>query len=139
MYWHSKLDMPKYSQDWHQQDINDELAELIEARGIISTWSELSDVAYTYSRGKWSGHRLNLPISFGKYYIGLIYMYPKYTLRYYFFKKAGKKIDKSIKIKEVRNPKKTHKLHTIAQQYGLDKIQFQKTCEKQLKYWLLLP
>ena len=137
--WHAWLDMPKYDKSWHENDIQDELEELHESTGQINKWSELSDVAYTYSRGKWSGHDLSLPISKLQYCIGLFYMYPKYTLRYLFFKRAGQSINSNLIIKEVRNPKKTHKLHFIAQSYGIDKSLFQKQCEKQLKYWPLLP
>lgn len=139
MLWHSRLAMPKYNLDWHEQDMADELKELNEADGLVHTWSEYSDVAYTYSRGKWSGHDISLPIAKTKYYLGLVYMYPKYSLRYTFYRSAGKSANSKIKLKEVRNPKKIHKLHTIADKYSIDKEQFQKTCEKQLKYWPLLP
>lgn len=137
--WHNTLDMPKHNKQWHKEDMADELAELHEAKGFVNRWSELSDVAYTYSRGEWSGHNLELPISLGNYAVGLVYMYPKYSLRYAFFRHAGKKLDSTARLKEVRNPKKTHKLHTIAEDYGLNKEQFQAVCEKQLKYWPLLP
>ena len=139
MRWHAALDMPKNNKQWHIDDMADEYAELQEARGLIATWSELSDVAYTDTRGKWSGHSVDLPISKPKYYVGLVYMYPKYTARYIFFKRAGKKAGATIPLKEVRNPKKTHKLHTIAGNYQINPQTFQQICEKQLKYWPLLP
>jgi hypothetical protein len=131
--------MPKNDKQWHIDDMADEFAELQEAQGFIATWSEISDVAYTYSRGKWSGHTVELPISKPKYYVGLMYMYPKYTSRYIFFKRAGKKAGATKQLKEVRNPQKTHKLHTIATNYNIDQAAFQNVCEKQLKYWPLLP
>jgi glycerol uptake facilitator-like aquaporin len=100
---------------------------------------KVTTVSYTYSRGKWSGHNLDLPISKIGYYTGILYMYPKYTLRYLFFRRAGRKLDRGLKIKAVRNPKKTHKLHHIATSYKIDENKFQQLCQKQLKYWLLIP
>jgi hypothetical protein len=47
--------MPKYDEEWHRQDMADELTEYEEASGFIDTWSELSDVAYTYTRAKRNG------------------------------------------------------------------------------------
>ncbi len=138
-WWHNALAMPKNNKQWHIDDMADEYTELLEAHGLVATWSELSDVAYTYSRGKWSGHTIPLPISKPRYYLGLIYMYPKYTSRYIFFKQAGKKSSATVPIKEVRNPKKTHKLHTIATQYNIDSQAFQRICKAQLRYWPLLP
>jgi hypothetical protein len=131
--------MPKYDIDWHIQDIKDELEELKEAEGIISKWSEVSDVVYTYTRAKWSGHKeLKFPLSKVSFYVGLIYMFPKYTLRWKFFNKLGKKFDKNLNITEVRNPKKIHKLEGIAIKYNLDKDIFKSRSEKLLKKWILL-
>lgn len=48
--WHSVLDMPKKDYYWHQADVLEELREFKEAKGLINKWSELSDVAYTYTR-----------------------------------------------------------------------------------------
>ncbi len=80
--WHSMLNMPKYDEAWHKHDMEDELGEYYEAQGLIGTWSEISDVVYTYTRAKWSGHE-NIIFPFSKiyFYIGVIYMIPKYTLR----------------------------------------------------------
>lgn len=131
--WHDHLDMPKYDIGWHRQDIEDETIELIEARGLINRWSELADVAYTYTRAHWSGHSsLLLPISKHRYLLGLIYMFPKYQLRWNFFNCLGKKFDKTIQIKEVRNPRKVYKLDTIAEKYGIDKTQFSGEARKKL-------
>lgn len=132
--WHKKLDMPKYNLAWHQRDIEDELLELKEARGIIHKWSELSDIAYTYSRALWSGHaELKLPISRIKYYFGLIYMFPKYQLRWNFFVDLGKKLNSDIKIREVRNPARANKLLEIAEKYNFDKKKFSEESKKMLK------
>lgn len=124
-YWHTKLDMPKYDETWHQQDITDELTEYAEAKGIINIWSELSDVAYTYTRAKWSGH-LNIDFPFSKplLLIGILYMIPKYTLRFRFFRTLGHQFDKNLHISEVRNPKKIEKLRAIAEKYEIDPEQF---------------
>ncbi len=51
-------------------------------------------------------------------------MFPKYTLRWRFYRVLGKKIDKNVKITEVRNPKKLEKLEYIAKKYNLDSIKF---------------
>jgi hypothetical protein len=66
-------------------------------------------------------------------------MIPKYSGRWLFFRVAGKRSKAAGVIREVRNPKKTHKLHLIAEENQIDPKLFQRICEKQLKYWLLLP
>jgi len=137
--WHDWLDMYKHDEAWHTQDLADELAEYSEKQSIFKKWSELSDVVYTSTRAKWTGHNINFPFSKLHYYVGATYMFPKYTARFLFYRAAGKKAGVQKLVHEVRNPKKTHKLHHIAEKYNLDKEQFQKICEKQLKYWLLLP
>lgn len=55
--WHSMLDMPKHDDAWHRQDVADEMKELAEAKGFFWRWSERSDVVYTVTRARWSGHR----------------------------------------------------------------------------------
>lgn len=128
--------MKKESLEWHKNDISDELKELREESGILSRWSEYSDVAYTYTRARWTGYKIVRPISFAHFVIGLIYMFPKYTLRWLFFRRAGKKL--GVKIHEVRNPKKTQKLEDMAIRYGVDSREFTQVCNQQLKYWPLL-
>lgn len=125
--WHDLLNMPKYDETWHKQDMADELTEYEEAHGFIDTWSELSDVAYTYTRSKWSGHEtINFPLPKIKLLIGLLYMFPKYTLRFRFFRDLGHQFDRNLHISEVRNPKKIEKLKVIAEKYNLDQEQFTK-------------
>ena len=137
--WHNMLSMPKYDENWHKLDLADELAEYEEARGFIDTWSELSDVAYTYTRAKWSGHNnINFPLSKIKLYIGILYMFPKYTLRWRFFRKLGHYFDKNLHINEVRNPRKMAKLKVIAEKYNLDPEQFQIRAGQELKQAVLL-
>lgn len=119
--WHDMLSMPKYDEAWHKQDMADELAEYEEAHGLIDTWSELSDVAYTYTRSKWSGHTtVDFPLSKIQLFVGVLYMFPKYTLRWRFFRELGHEFDKNLHISEVRNPKKLEKLRVIAEKYNLD-------------------
>lgn len=138
-YWHTTLDMPKYDEAWHRRDLADELAEYQEAKGLISVWSELSDVAYTYTRSQWSGHEnITFPLSQWRLYVGIIYMIPKYTLRWNFFRKLGHQFDKNLNIREVRNPKRVFKLAVIAEKYQLDPHQFQTRAEEMLKHTFLL-
>jgi hypothetical protein len=66
-------------------------------------------------------------------------MFPKYTGRWLFFRRAGLKLNAETQLHEVRNPKKVEKLYSIADKYGLDRKKFQDTCKKQLSYWILLP
>lgn len=133
------LNMPKYDEVWHKQDMADELAEYHEAEGLIDTWSELSDVTYTYTRAKWSGHiTIDFPVSKILLPIGILYMIPKYTLRWRFFRKLGRQFDKNISISEVRNPKKIEKLRVIAEKYNLDPEEFtHKATELMLRYFFL--
>jgi hypothetical protein len=138
-YWHTTLNMPKHDLSWHLKDIKDETQELKKAEGIIHKWSELSDVVYTYTRAQWSGHEnINFPFSKIKFYFGLIYMFPKYTLRWKFFRVLGKRFDKKLKITEVRNPEKIKKLENIAIQYNLDPIKFTDEAKKMMRYWFFL-
>ncbi len=138
-YWHNFLDMPKHNRTWHQNDMNEEYQEYLEEKNIIKKWSELSDLVYTHSRSCWSGHKLRYPLNKKTVPLGLIYMYPKYTLRYTFYRKAGHIINQSVHLKEVRNPRKTYKLHEIAKKYDLDEKEFTQTCQQLLKRWILIP
>ena len=135
-YWHTMLDMKKYDLEWHRNDIQDELKELEAETNLINRWSEYSDVAYTFTRAEWAGFKLDLPISRLHLTVGLIYMIPKYTLRWWFFKRAGKQFD--ITIHEVRNPRKIAKLHIIAERYNIEPKKFEQVCAHQLRYWPLL-
>lgn len=137
--WHTWMAMSKFDKAWHEQDLADEVAELNDETQFFKRWSELSDVVYTCTRGKWSGHNIPFPYGLGKFYFGLIYMIPKYSGRSLFYRRAGKKLEAKVEIREVRNPKKVNKLHIIAEKYCLDKLEFQAVCKDQLKHWLLLP
>ncbi len=135
--WHTLLGMPKESESWHSRDIADELEEYHEAKGFISVWSEISDVVYTFTRAKWAGFKdFIFPLPWYLYPVGLLYMYPKYTCRWMFFRRVGKKFGKSIA--EVRNPRKIEKLHVLAERYGVEKELFVEECKKILTYWPLL-
>lgn len=137
--WHDMLNMPEYDEEWHRQDMADELAEYQEAKGFIDTWSELSDVAYTYTRAKWSGHTtINFPLSRIRLAIGILYMLPKYTLRWRFFRALGHEFDRKLNISEVRNPKKIAKLKNIAEKYNLDPELFTQKAQSLLKNRILL-
>ncbi len=137
--WHSILKMPKHDALWHKQDMEDEFKELEEAEGFFDTWSELSDVVYTYTRARWSGHKhFYWPLSRMEFIKGIFYMIPKYTLRWLFFRLAGKMTDKKSLLREVRNPRKSHKLKTIAQKHGLNSDEFEKQCKRLLKIWPLI-
>jgi len=137
--WHSILDMPKRDLAWHRGDIAREFEEWKEAEGFINKWSELSDVAYTYTRAQWSGHEdVEFPFKKINLYIGFIYMLPKYSLRYSFYRVLGKRINKEAKLKEVRNPKKIEKLEHIANKYNLDPNKFKDEAEKLMKRWVFL-
>ncbi len=138
-HWHTKLNMPKYDEEWHKADLADELAEYEEAIFFVDIWSELSDVVYTYTRAKWSGHtNINFPLSNWQFYLGVIYMIPKYSLRWRFFRNLGHQFDKNLNITEVRNPKKIEKLKNIAEKYNLNPDAFQIQAEKMLKRSFLL-
>lgn len=131
--------MPKHDAAWHEQDIADELQELREARGIVNIWSELSDISYTYTRAHWSGVKdIKLPVSTFHYHIGLLYMLPKYQLRWKFFVILGSKLDKNVKVREVRNPQKVYKLEHIAGKYGFDKELFVSEAKKLMRKRLFL-
>lgn len=137
--WHKYLNMPKHDLGWHEKDLNEEMDELKEAKGFVNIWSEMSDVVYAYTRAKYSGHlKLKLPLSRVQFIFGLVYMLPKYTIRWKFFRKIGKSFDKNLNINEVSNPKKIYKLEDIANKHNLDKEVFKKRSEKLLKRWILL-
>lgn len=138
-WWHSKLDMKRYDQAWHESDMADELAEYHEETRWLKKWSELSDVAYTYGRSLWDGCSVDFPLPKALYPLGLMYMFPKYTGRWLFFRRAGKKAGAKKAVHEVRNPQKVHKLHTIAERNDIDPVVFTEICQKQLRHWILLP
>ena len=130
--------MKKFDKQWHMSDLADEIAEYHEETKLLKKWSELSDVVYTCTRGRWSGHEIPFPFSKWQYFVGVTYMIPKMTGRWLFFRRAGKKAGAKSPVHEVRNPKKTEKIRTMAERNNIDPDLFQKICEKQLKYWPLL-
>jgi hypothetical protein len=137
--WHTLLGMEKHDLAWYESDLEDELTEYRNEQKLIAKWSELSDVVYVCTRAKWSGTYIPFPFTRAVLYLGALYMIPKYTGRWLFFRTAGKKSRARNTIREVRNPKKIHKLHLIAHENGINAQAFQEICEKQLKYWPLLP
>jgi len=137
--WHTVLDLPKRDLEWHRRNILDEIAEFKEARGLINRWSELSDIVYTYTRAQWSEHEdIEFPLQKPYFYIGLFYMFPKYTLRWKFYRVLGKKFDSSLNISEVRNPMKIAKLKKIAKKYNLDPTRFKSEAERIIRSWVFL-
>lgn len=137
--WHGWVNQPKFSRQWHEQDVADELKELQESYSLINHLSELSDVVYTVTRARYSGHALDFPLRRWQVALGFVYMYPKYTSRTLFFRRAGRKAGASRVVQSVRNPKKTHKLEAIAAENNLDPDKFKQACEALAKYWPLLP
>ena len=137
--WHDWLDMTKFDKEWHLNDLADELAEYHAEKHILKKWSELSDVVYTCTRGKWTGYDIIFPFKKSQFLLGALYMFPKYTSRWLFYRSAGRRAGADHDLHEVRNPKKTEKLHQIANRHNLNDKQFQQICERQLMYWILLP
>jgi hypothetical protein len=133
--------MPKFDEEWHKNDLADELAEYYEEDKILKRWSELSDVVYTCTRARWSGYDLTFPLRKRQFWIAVPYMLIKYTDRYLFYRRAGKKAGANKIIRCVRNPKKLHKLDGILaeQNITVDKARLLSACKKQLRYWPLLP
>lgn len=139
--WHTWLAMPAFDRAWHEADLADELAEYREERNWFKKWSELSDVVYTCTRSRWSGHPLEFPLPTLLFPLGIAYMLPKYTGRFLFFRRAGKKAGADKIIRCVRNPKKLHKLDEVIteQNITVDRKRLHAICQKQLRYWPLLP
>ena len=138
-WWHDILGMPKYDRQWHVQDIKEEYEELLVARGWIEHWSEYSDVVYTLTRARWSGYvDVQSPINCLQFVYGSVYMFPKITLRFWYYQRAAKKAGYNGRVTEIRNPQKEHKVREIADKYGIDADAFVRVCRNQLKYWPLL-
>jgi hypothetical protein len=128
--------MPGFDRAWHKADLADELAEYYEERKLLKKWSELSDVVYTCTRSRWSGHALEFPLRPWLLPVGVIYMLPKYTGRFLFYRRAGKRAGADKIIRCVRNPKKLHKLDDIIteQKITVDSDRLKAICRKQLRY-----
>ena len=131
--------MRKHTKYWYKKDLADELAEYYQETTIIHKWSELSDVVYVFTRAKWNGYDIDFPFNRWQFLLGLIYMLPKYSDRFIFFKMAGRRAEAKKDLHEVRNPRRIRKLDHIAKKYEIDPSKFKAICEKQLKYWPLLP
>lgn len=129
--------MPKHDLAWHEKDVADEVAELREARGLFSRWSELSDVVYTVTRARWSGHNISFPRSALAFAVGVLYMIPKYSSRWAFFHKLGKSFGKDFHM--VRNPARAEKLRALAVANDIDPGEFESRAKKLLRFWPLLP
>lgn len=138
-FWHNLLGMEKHDLAWHGADIADELMEYKQANGFIERWSETSDVVYAYTRAQWTGHsKLSFPLPRRYLTWGALYMFPKYTSRWFFFVVAGKLAKSQRIIREVRNPAKPSKLNKIAEKYNLNTERFNVACQKLSKYWIFL-
>jgi hypothetical protein len=139
-FWHSRLGMPKHDRAWHLQDQADEVQEWHEAAGVAAAWSELSDVVYTTTRAWWSGHRdIPFPLGSVRFLLGAAYMFPKYSLRWSFFRRVVADMGEAVDIREVRNPRKAEKLRGLAERYRLDPDAFVAACRRRLRWWPLLP
>ena len=137
--WHRILGMEKHTLAWHEADMADEMREYKTAVRFMERWSEVSDVVYSYTRAKWSGHsELSFPLPRRYLIWGALYMFPKYTLRWLFFVIVGKLAGSPQIIRAVRNPQKSEKLKNIAAAYHLDEERFFALCQNLLKYWILL-
>lgn len=139
--WHSWLGMPVFDKAWHEQDLADELAEYHEETELLKRWSELSDVVYTCTRGRWSGHPIAFPLKRPLFYLGVPYMLGKYTGRFLFYRHAGRKAGADKTVRCVRNPKKLHKLDGVMdeQHVTVDRARLRAICARQLRWWPLLP
>ncbi len=133
--------MPKFDKAWHEADMADELAEYEEETKLLKKWSEASDVVYTYTRAKWSGLDLSFPLMPYQYLLGLLYMLPKYSSRFLFFRGAGRKAGADKDIRCVRNPKKLHKLDDVVDEQNIEVSldTLKAICKRRRKYWPLLP
>lgn len=139
--WHSWLGMPRFDRAWHEGDLADELAEYREETKLLKKWSELSDVVYTCTRSRWSGHRLPFPLRRWQFGAGAIYMLPKYTGRFLFYRRAGRRAGADKTVRCVRNPRKLYKLEADLAEQGVtvDWPKLHAICQRQLKRWPLLP
>jgi hypothetical protein len=99
----------------------------------------LSDVAFAWARARWTGHReIRRPLNLAEYLAALLYMLPKYTLRWLFFRAAGRRLDPTVRITEVCNPAKPDKVRAIAEKYGLNPLRFEAVCRALARHWVFL-
>jgi len=136
--WFEWLNLPKRDAQWHRQDVADEVQELRDASGLVEVWSEKADVVFATRRGRWAGHGIELPLRRLDSWLGLAYMFPKYTLRWLFYRTVGHHLDPALRISEVRNPRKTDKLRDIARNNGFDPVAFERECRRCSAWWLFL-
>lgn len=137
--WFSKLELSKHDKAFFERQIADEFKELKEAKGLCNKWSELSDIVFNYARGRFDNgiQDLEFPLPYLYYYIGLVYGYPKFTLRWLFFKRVGKKF--GVSINELRNWKKVEKLKKIAQKYKIPELEFIEEVHRISKWHIFIP
>lgn len=137
--WHSVLGMEQKDEAWFRKHIRQELIELMEAQTVMEKWSELADVVYAVTRAKWNKHeRIQFPLTKRAYAVGWVYMIPKHTSRWLFYRVAGGRVRRGVRMKVVRNPLRTEKLHAVAQKYEVDPARFEHVCKQQLRWWPLL-
>lgn len=137
--WHGLLAMDHKEEDWFRKHIRQELTELMGAERFAEKWSELADVVYAVTRAQWNGHkRIHFPLTRRAYMLGWAYMIPKHTLRWLFYRVAGRRVSPGVVMKVVRNPHRSEKLRAIAVQYEIDPAEFERVCKNQLRWWPLL-
>ena len=134
------MNMSRKERAWHVERMMEEVDELRRARGFFITWSEMSDVVYDYTRGRWGGYRdIRFPLPRWQFFVGVMYMIPKYTLRWLFFYMAGRRAGATMPVHEVQNPRKEEKLRRIAVRNKLDGERFAWECHRLMRWWPLLP
>lgn len=137
--WFDWLAVPRHKQDvaWHQEDQSSELKEFQEATSWLSRWSESSDVVFTNLRSHWDEVFLEFPLSRWRFATGYAYGLFKYTLRFLFYRRLGKKFGKDVRA--IRNPARIEKLRTLAEMHGIDPDTFVAEAKRMRYFWPLLP
>lgn len=139
-WWFNVLNLPTKPRKNFDRYIFEELEELNSANGAWKRLSEKADLVYLAHRAHWHGYfDVVCPLGKREQILATPYMLLKHSGRWYFYRRAGHKLDRNVHVCSVRNPKKVQKLTRVARQWGLDEVEFIRICQKQLKYWPLLP
>lgn len=139
-WWFNTLNLPTKPRKNFDRYLSEELEELSLANGFWERMSEKADIVYLAHRAHWHGYAdVVCPLGKSDQITTVPYMLLKHSSRWLFYRRAGHKLDNNVHICSVRNPKKTEKLERVARQWGLDENEFIAVCQKQLRYWVLLP
>lgn len=142
--WFGLLGLSRQSPpSWYRDRLREELSERRTATTRLAKLSETSDVFFAIIRAQHDGFAVRKLPPFSTSCHALVYMYmvPKYTLRWQFYRLAARLCNtpNHKRVCEVVNPGKDHKLEEVAFRHRIDPPAFVRVGRQLRRFWPLMP